>query len=86
MNTEFGGWAGHVLRVDLTNNIIKKEPTSTYHNYIGGMGIGYKVLWDNHKDGITATDEENRLVISAGPLVVLVQYVQQEQLLHQEAL
>ncbi|MCK8044915.1 aldehyde ferredoxin oxidoreductase [Shewanella sp. 1CM18E] len=68
MNKEFGGWAGYILRVDLTNNIIKKEPTSTYHNYIGGMGIGYKVLWDNHKDGITATDEENRLVISAGPL------------------
>jgi aldehyde:ferredoxin oxidoreductase len=68
MNTKFGGWAGHVLRVDLTNNIITKELTETYHNYIGGMGIGYKVLWDNHIDGIKSTDEGNRLVISAGPL------------------
>ncbi|MCC4834818.1 aldehyde ferredoxin oxidoreductase [Shewanella sp. 10N.7] len=68
MTTTYGGWSGYILRVNLTTKIITKETTETYHDYIGGMGIGYKVLWDNHVDGIKATDEENRLVISAGPL------------------
>ena len=68
MTNTYGGWAGYVLRVNLTTKLITKETTKTYHDYIGGMGIGYKVLWDNHVDGIKATDEENRLVISAGPL------------------
>jgi len=68
MSSKFGGWAGYILRVNLTTSKISKETTEKYHDYIGGMGIGYKVLWDNHVDGIKATDEENRLVISAGPL------------------
>ncbi|MBY6018130.1 aldehyde ferredoxin oxidoreductase [Halomonas denitrificans] len=68
MTEQLGGWAGKVLRVNLTTGVIHVEPTSQYHPYIGGMGIGYKVLWDGHVDDILATDEENKLVISAGPL------------------
>ena len=41
------GWAGKVLRVNFTTGAISTEDTlPKYHDYIGGMGIGYKVIWD----------------------------------------
>ena len=41
------GWAGTILRVNLTTGSITKEDTlPKYRPYIGGMGIGYKVIWD----------------------------------------
>ncbi|GAB1149296.1 aldehyde ferredoxin oxidoreductase [Shewanella algae] len=68
MTDKLGGWAGKVLRVNLTTGNITTESTNKYHDYIGGMGIGYKILWDGHKDNIKATDPENIIVFSAGPL------------------
>ena len=44
---KFGGWAGKVLRVDLSTGRITKEDTvEKYRDVLGGTGIGYKVLWD----------------------------------------
>lgn len=41
------GWAGTVLRVNLSTGTITKEDTlPKYKPYIGGMGLGYKVIWD----------------------------------------
>ena len=68
MSDKIGGWAGKVLRVNLTTNHIWYEPINKYYDYIGGMGIGYKILWDDHKDNITAIDPDNIIVFSAGPL------------------
>jgi aldehyde:ferredoxin oxidoreductase len=40
-------WAGKVLEVDLTNGTVTEEPTiPKYQRYIGGVGIGFKVMWD----------------------------------------
>ena len=33
------GWAGKILRVDLTTRSITTEPTEPYKHYIGGMGL-----------------------------------------------
>ena len=42
-----GGWAGKVLRVDLSSGRISTEDTiEKYKDYLGGTGIGYKVIWD----------------------------------------
>ncbi|SUI46506.1 putative oxidoreductase [Shewanella baltica] len=68
MSNIIGGWAGKVLRVNLTTNTISYDPIEKYYDYIGGMGIGYKILWDGHKDNIKAIDPENIIVFSAGPL------------------
>ncbi|WP_028115596.1 aldehyde ferredoxin oxidoreductase [Ferrimonas senticii] len=69
MNTSnAGGWAGKILHINLSNYTSWTESTDAYHQFIGGMGIGYKVLWDAHRDGAKATDADTPLVISAGPL------------------
>lgn len=62
------GWAGNILRVNLTTGIITKEPTSKYKDFIGGMGIGYKVIFDEVPAGTKAFDEANKIVFAVGPL------------------
>ncbi|WP_025823725.1 aldehyde ferredoxin oxidoreductase [Shewanella marina] len=66
--SKIGGWAGNILRVNLSTSSIITESTEKYYEYIGGMGIGYKILWDNHQDNIKATDPANIIIFSAGPL------------------
>ena len=61
--------AGKILKIDLTDQKIELEPTSSYVNdYIGGVGIGTKMIWDEVPPGISGTDPENLLTINAGPL------------------
>ena len=36
------GWAGKILRVDLTTGEITTQDDAKYHKYIGGMGIDRK--------------------------------------------
>lgn len=41
------GWTGKILRVDLSKRRSWVEPTERYaERFIGGIGIGYKVFWD----------------------------------------
>ena len=66
---QYGGWAGRVLRVDLSTGRIATEDTvEKYKDYIGGTGLGYKVLWDEVPAGIKAFDPENKIVFATGPL------------------
>ena len=61
--------AGNILKVNLSNNEISTEPTSKYtRQYVGGGGIGAKLLWDNVPPGTKALDPENMLTFNAGPL------------------
>ena len=64
------GWAGKILKVDLTNKIISEEPTvPKYSAFIGGSGIGYKVMWDEVPPEAGPFDPENRIAFATGPLV-----------------
>jgi aldehyde:ferredoxin oxidoreductase len=63
-----GGWTGTVLRVDLTTGLITKEPITKYLPFLGGMGLGYKVLWDEVPPGTKAYDPANRVIFGGGPL------------------
>jgi aldehyde:ferredoxin oxidoreductase len=64
-----GGWTGKILRVDLTNRRSWEIPSEPYTSrFIGGIGIGLKVLWDEVDPGVGAYDPENRLVFATGPL------------------
>jgi aldehyde:ferredoxin oxidoreductase len=65
---QYGGWTGKVLRVDLTTGAITTEDTTKYKEYLGGTGLGYKVLWDEVPAGTRAWDPENRIVFGVGPL------------------
>ena len=63
-------YGGHILRVDLTDGRITKEPTTTYADrYMGGKGINAKILFDEVDPQTKPYDEGNRLLFSAGPLV-----------------
>ena len=65
----YGGWAGRVLRVDLsTGRIWTEETIERYGAYLGGTGIGYKVMWDEVPAGTKPFDAANRIVFAVGPL------------------
>lgn len=66
----YGGYAGKVLRVDLSTGKMWSEDTiEKYLDYLGGStGIGYKVLWDEVPPGTKAWDPENRITFGVGPI------------------
>ena len=63
------GWAGTILRVNLTTGEAKFEDTlPKYKDYMGGMGIGYKVIWDEVPLDTDPHSEAAKVVFSVGPL------------------
>lgn len=64
------GYAGKLLRVDLTkekfSDVTIDEETA--RKYIGGTGLGIKVLYEEVPAGVEWNDERNRLIIASGPL------------------
>ncbi len=67
--TKYGGWSGKVLHVDLSNGRTWTEDTiEKYKDYLGGTGIGYKVMWDEVPTGTKPFDPENRIIFAVGPL------------------
>ena len=64
------GWSGTILRVDLTEEKINKEPLpmQVAKNFIGGSGIAAKILYDEVGAEVKPYDPENRLIFSTGPL------------------
>lgn len=69
------GWAGKILRVNLTSGAISVEPTDPYKDlYIGGMGIANKILYDEVEPGTDPLSPENkipRVANRAGPIPTL---------------
>lgn len=62
------GYAGKILRIDLTNNEVADSPTSDYAaKFLGGRGIALKIHWDEVPPEIGPYDPENRLVFMTGP-------------------
>ena len=67
---DIGGYAGKMLLVDMTtgelSDIVFDE--KTLRNYIGGTGIGAKILYDEVSPTIDWDNPDNRLIIASGPL------------------
>ncbi len=65
-----GSVLGKVLRVNLTNGTVTKEDVSAELSkaYIGGRGLGGKMLTDEIPAGIDALSPENKLFFVTGPL------------------
>lgn len=68
--SDVGGYAGKFLRVDLS-----KERTTdvtfyeeTMRRYIGGTGIGAKILYDEVPPKTDWVNPRNRLILATGPL------------------
>ncbi len=63
------GWTGKILRVNLTEHKSSIESTHTYaERFIGGIGIGLKILWNELSLEVGALDPENKLIFATGPL------------------
>lgn len=64
------GWAGTILRVDLTTGEVRKTPSMEYNNnYIGGRGANVRLLYDESKIGQDPLDPETPLIFGWGPTV-----------------
>jgi aldehyde:ferredoxin oxidoreductase len=62
------GWAGKILRVNLTNRSVSTQSVDPYKEYVGGMGIGYKIIWDEVPLTTDPYAPEAKFVIAVGPL------------------
>ncbi len=63
------GYAGRILRIDLTSGSITETSSADYiDRFLGGRGIAAKIYWDEVPPDISAFDSENRLIFATGPL------------------
>ncbi|MDP2952877.1 MAG: aldehyde ferredoxin oxidoreductase C-terminal domain-containing protein [Chloroflexota bacterium] len=64
------GYAGKFLRVDLTEGTLRDESydESTLRRWLGGTGLGAKVLYEEVPPGTPWSGPANRLIIASGPL------------------
>ena len=56
------GWAGKILRVNLSTGSITTQPTDPYKEYIGGMGLANKIMYDEVPAGTDPFSPENKLI------------------------
>jgi aldehyde:ferredoxin oxidoreductase len=67
------GYAGKILRVNLSEGKTDSIPTSKYEEFGGGLGIGAALFWDlcvapGHWDLKDALDPSNVITLMTGPL------------------
>jgi len=66
--TEYG-YAGNILKINLSDNAIEKTPTIDYsERFLGGHGIAAKLYWDMVPPEAKAYDAQNALVCASGPV------------------
>jgi aldehyde:ferredoxin oxidoreductase len=60
---------GKVLRINLTASSATEEilPPQMARDFIGGAGLGIKILFDEIKGGVDPLGPENKLVLAVGP-------------------
>ncbi|KYH40703.1 MAG: Aldehyde ferredoxin oxidoreductase [Candidatus Bathyarchaeota archaeon B26-1] len=63
------GYAGRILRIDLSSGAVKTEPLreEVAKKYIGGIGLGIRLLLDNSEAGVDPLSPENPLILTTGP-------------------
>jgi aldehyde:ferredoxin oxidoreductase len=68
--TPRGGYAGRVLRVDLTSRTTSEYPWGDEERraFLGGKSMAAKILWDLLPAGTDPLGPDNVLVVSTGPL------------------
>lgn len=70
MNAQLSGYYKQLLDINLSTGEIKRIPipAEDIQNFIGGRGLGMKILWDRlDKPGIDALSPQNPLMFMPGP-------------------
>ncbi len=64
------GYCGRILHVDLDTSTISYQELDEafYQKYLGGLGLGAKVLWDHIKPGVDPMGPDNVLGFTTGLL------------------
>ncbi len=64
------GYAGTILRVNLSTGEVRKEPypAQVAENLLGGRGLGIHILYTEVPQGVDPLSPENKLIASTGPL------------------
>jgi aldehyde:ferredoxin oxidoreductase len=62
------GYAGRLLRVDLSAWRVYAVSTTDYVDFVGGRGMAAKIHWDEVLPHVGAFDPANRLTFLTGPL------------------
>ena len=70
MTSRVPGYAGKMLRVNLTTGKMREQEVSRElaYNFLGGSGFGTKVLWDEVGPSVEPFSGDNRLIFGVGPL------------------
>lgn len=70
MTNSIHGYAGRILRVDLSGrNFSDLQPDeATWRKYVGGTALGARLLYDTVPPGVAWDDPGNRVVLMTGPL------------------
>jgi aldehyde:ferredoxin oxidoreductase len=65
-----GGWVGKILDIDLTTRIVKTRALdeNIAHLFLGGRGLGARLLWDEVGAKVDPLSPENVLIFAVGPL------------------
>ncbi len=64
-----GGYMGKILRVDLSEGKLRDEKLdeTMLRKFVGGVGFGAKILYDEVPPGVEWNDPENRIIVASGP-------------------
>lgn len=65
-----GGWMGKILDINLTSGEITTKPLDMEiaQHYLGGRGLGARLLWDEVGPDVDPLSERNVLIFTTGPL------------------
>ncbi len=65
------GYAGKILRIDLTNSLIKKEvlKEKDAREYLGGSALAAKIMLEEMSKETDPFSAENKLIFATGPFV-----------------
>ncbi len=65
----YGGWAGKILRVNLTTGEITSEPLNMKwaRDYVGGRGLATKYFFEEVPHNVDPLSPENKLIFATGP-------------------
>jgi aldehyde:ferredoxin oxidoreductase len=67
---QYFGYVGRISRVNLTDErfIIEPLKIDLARNYMGGRGLGARILWEEVKPHLNPLDPNNKLIFMTGPL------------------
>lgn len=62
------GYAGEILKVDLSSRRTSTVPTEGYRRFVGGRGLAARLYWEEVPPEAGAFNQQNRLIFATGPL------------------